>query len=551
MLHVARTCLILSLALAALAALPSAAAAVPPPRDRYIVVLKAGDPGAVAAEHGRRHAASDRLVYRSALRGYAARIPPGRVAAVRDDPRVRYVVADGLARAVATQSGAVWGLDRIDQRSLPLNGLYGYSSAGTGVKAYIIDTGIRPTHAEFGGRAVKGADFVDPSTGGEDCDGHGTHVAGTVGGSTYGVAKGVSLVGVRVLDCDGSGYWSWVIKGIDWVTADHPAGAPAVANMSLGGGANTAVDDAVTRSIGDGVTYALAAGNSGQDACRSSPARTPAALTMGATDSADRRPNWSNWGSCVDWFAPGVSIRSAYHTSNTATATMSGTSMASPHTAGAAALYLQDHPTASPAAVRTALWNELTTGIVTSSKTAANHLLYVGFIGSATPGNASPTAAFTYGCTALGCSFDGSGSGDSDGSVVGYQWTFGDGASASGASVAHEYATGGTYTVTLTVTDDKGATGQTSQNVTVSSAATGIALSATGYKVKGLQKADLSWNGAGSAQVDVWRSGVKVSTTANDGFHTDDIDSRGGGSYTYRVCEAGTGTCSPDVTVAF
>jgi subtilisin family serine protease len=250
------------------------------------------------------------------------------------------------------------------------------------VTAYVIDTGIRLTHDEFGGRAVSGFDAVDGGPA-DDCNGHGTHVAGTIGGSTYGVAKSVQLVAVRVLNCSGSGTWAGVIAGIDWVTGQHTSG-PAVANMSLGGGASTAVDTAVSNSIADGVTYAVAAGNGNvagraQDACKSSPARTPGALTIGAADKADKKASWSNYGNCVDWFAPGVSITSAWIGSDSATNTISGTSMATPHTAGVAALYLQGNPAASPAGVRTALYDNLTKGVVTSSKTANNHLLFTSY----------------------------------------------------------------------------------------------------------------------------------------------------------------------------
>jgi subtilisin family serine protease len=252
------------------------------------------------------------------------------------------------------------------------------------VTAYIIDTGIRTSHSEFGGRASIGNDTVGDGQNGNDCNGHGTHVAGTVGGSTYGVAKAVTLVAVRVLNCSGSGSWSGVIAGIDWVTGDHQAGAPAVANMSLGGSASSAVDSAVANSITDGVTYAIAAGNGNwigiaQDACKSSPARVATAITVGATDKTDKKASWSNYGSCVDLFAPGVSITSSWNSSDSATNTISGTSMASPHVAGVAALYLQSNPGASPQAVRDALWSNATTGKVTSSKTTDPRLLYTSY----------------------------------------------------------------------------------------------------------------------------------------------------------------------------
>jgi subtilisin family serine protease len=244
---------------------------------------------------------------------------------------------------------------------------------------YIVDTGIRFSHNDFGGRAVTGYDAVDGGSA-DDCNGHGTHVAGTVGGSTYGVAKGVTLVGVRVLNCSGSGTNSGVIAGVNWVASDHQTGAPAVANMSLGGSVSSALDTAVNNAINDGVTFAVAAGNSNRNACNYSPARVAAAITVGATTSTDARASYSNYGSCLDLFAPGSSITSAWYTSNTATNTISGTSMATPHVAGVAALYLKGNPGASPATVRDAIVNNATTGKVTKPGTSSpNRLLFTDY----------------------------------------------------------------------------------------------------------------------------------------------------------------------------
>jgi subtilisin family serine protease len=248
------------------------------------------------------------------------------------------------------------------------------------VTAYVIDTGIRFAHTDLGGRAKSGYDAIDGGTA-DDCNGHGTHVAGTVGGSTYGVAKGVALVAVRVLDCAGSGSTAGVIAGIDWVTDHHQPGAPAVANMSLGGSVSSALDAAVTRSIADGVTYAVAAGNGNaagtpQDACKSSPARVPDALTVGATDRNDAPASFSNYGRCVDLFAPGVGITSAWHTGDTAVNTISGTSMATPHVAGVAALVLEGQPKAGPAAVGAAVTGLATRDAVRTTRTANNDLLF-------------------------------------------------------------------------------------------------------------------------------------------------------------------------------
>jgi subtilisin family serine protease len=343
---------------------------------RFIVTLRDGvSPGAVARDNG----VVPDYVYTAALNGFAGSMSDAARSGLLRDARVARVEPDGIATTQTTQSGATWGLDRLDQRALPLSGTWTYGNTGSGVTAYIIDTGILYSHSEFGGRATKGYDAVTAGGTAQDCNGHGTHVSGTVGGATYGVAKSVKLVAVRVLDCSGSGTWSGVIAGMDWVTANHSG--PSVANMSLGGGANTSVDDAAARMIASGVATGIAAGNGNkggrqQDACSSSPARVPSAMTIGATDKTDTKASWSNYGSCVDFFAPGVGITSSWYTSNTATNTISGTSMATPHVVGVAALYLQSNPGASPATVRDALYAATTKGIVKNSSTANNHLLF-------------------------------------------------------------------------------------------------------------------------------------------------------------------------------
>jgi subtilisin family serine protease len=364
---------------------PAGARVIP---GSYIVVLEEDAPGiaaadrrsagALAAELTAPHGGRVTHVYDRALRGFAARLSRRAAEALSRNPRVRYVEQDSEVWAIATQTGATWGLDRVDQTALPLSGTYTYDFDGNGVNAYVIDTGIRRTHQDFGGRAFEGYTAIADGRGTDDCNGHGTHVAGTVGGSTWGVAKRVTLWAVRVLSCSGSGSTSGVIAGVDWVTANRQL--PAVANMSLGGGASAALDDAVNRSIAAGVTYAVAAGNSNTNACNSSPARVAAALTVGATTSTDARSSFSNFGACLDVFAPGSSITSAWISSNSSTNTISGTSMASPHVAGAAALYLHDNPAATPAQVASAIVGAATLGRVTNPGTGSpNRLLFTRF----------------------------------------------------------------------------------------------------------------------------------------------------------------------------
>jgi subtilisin family serine protease len=290
-------------------------------------------------------------------------------------PNVAYVEQDRLMHVEATQRNPVWGLDRIDQRAVKPSKSYTPMDDGSSVHAYVIDTGIRITHSEFGGRASYGWDFVDDDATASDCNGHGTHVAGTIGGAHYGVAKKVKLVAVRVLDCDGSGTLSSVIAGVDWVTAN--AQKPAVANMSLGGGRSASLEAAVQRSIDSGVTYAVAAGNDDTNAAQESPAALPAAITVAASDSTDHRAYFSNYGSVVDLFAPGVNVRSSFAGSDTATAVESGTSMATPHVTGAAALVLDAAPGYTPAQVRNFLVAHATTGKIKDAEGSPNRLLFV------------------------------------------------------------------------------------------------------------------------------------------------------------------------------
>jgi serine protease len=356
--------------------------------DRYIVVLNdaaaAGvdDQGAmgltvsiVAVDMAARYNGTVFHVYDAALKGFAIEMSDGAARKLSADPRVQFVEQDSVVSINATQSPATWGIDRVDQRNLPRSNSYTYNTTASNVHAYIIDTGIRSTHTQFGGRSTGGFTAINDGRGTTDCNGHGTHVAGTVGSSTYGLAKAVRLHPVRVLSCTGSGSNSGVIAGVNWVANNRVL--PAVANMSLGGGASSALDSAVNGAINRSVTFAVAAGNSNANACNSSPARVPAAITVGSSTSSDARSSFSNFGTCVDIFAPGSSITSTWSTSNSATNTISGTSMASPHVAGAAALYLATHPTASPATVRNALVNGATANVLSGVGSGSpNRLLY-------------------------------------------------------------------------------------------------------------------------------------------------------------------------------
>ena len=354
--------------------------------DAYVVVLKPSAAGTaaspapsgltvsqVAGDMAARHGGRLSHVYQHALRGFSVRLTEAAAAALADDPRVAYVEHDAEMELADVQPSAPWGLDRTDQRDLPLSGTYEAQGGGAGVNVYVIDTGVRTTHVEFGSRARHGFSAIGDGNGSNDCHGHGTHVAGTIAGVTVGVAKAANIWAVRVLDCAGTGPMSASIAGVDWVTANHIK--PAVANMSLGGGASQALDDAIRRSVAAGVTYVVSAGNANADACQFSPARVPEALTVGATGSLDERASFSNWGACVDLFAPGVGILSSYYTSDTAMGGLSGTSMASPHVAGVAAVYLQKNPAAWPSTVMAAVRDNATSGKVTGPGSGSPNLL--------------------------------------------------------------------------------------------------------------------------------------------------------------------------------
>ncbi|MBK5187407.1 MAG: S8 family serine peptidase [Gemmatimonadaceae bacterium] len=436
----------------------------------YIVVLKPGAPSSEAVVH--RHALSKMLTmdqhFKTVLHGFSAAVSDEDLDSLRTDPDVESIEPDRFVHQFSTETGMGWALDRVDQHLRPLNGSFAYAATGYGVNIYVVDGGVRYTHTEFGGRAHFAYDALGGN--GSDCNGHGTGVAGVAAGSVHGIAKSATIWSVRVFPCSGTTPLSTILAGIDWVTAHHRS--PAVANLSLGAASAPILDSAVARSIRSGVSYVVAGGNNGGDACAMSPGRLKTVINIGATDAYDARTSWSNYGSCIAMFAPGVSVAAPDYYSDIALSSWNGTSFAAPMVTGAVALYLQGHPTASPATVRSAIVGNTTTSVLTNTAGSANKLLYTSWIGSTTApapttSTSTFTATFTVSCNTLhSCTFNASGSVIPNG-VSSYNWYFGDGYQGTTVKLTHDYSGPKTVNVTLKIYDKTFAYRSITKSVTV------------------------------------------------------------------------------------
>jgi subtilisin len=575
------TCILAILGTSSIQAAPSV--------DSYIIVFKdTVDVHAAVPGLEKAFGLQSGFVYQHALKGMSAVVPAGRLAALQRDPRVAYVVED-MERSITAQTVPT-GIQRIFADDNSNIGINGSDDWRVDVDVAVIDTGVDYEHPDLnvvGGVNCTGKIFTATCVpGGDDDHYHGTHVAGTIGAidngtGVVGVAPGARIHPVKVLNSRGSGYTSWIVAGIDWVAAN--AGTIEVANMSLGGsGYNQAEYDAIQGAVNNGVAFAVSAGNSDADANNYSPAAFDNVLTVSAladfdgapgglgsptcrTDRDDTLADFSNWGSAVDIAAPGVCILSTYPLEQGEYGTISGTSMASPHVAGALALLASRNNPGNDVDVYKMYDQVIQAGnynwtddsgdgikerlLDVSNTTLFNPVLVAGSGGGGET-NQPPTANFTYTTLDLTAAFTDTSS-DSDGSITSWNWTFGDGGTSTVQNPSHTYGAAGTYEVSLTVSDNESATGTISQNVTVSSSVSGINLSVSAYKVKGQKYADLTWSGATSTNVDVYRDGKFVVTT-NNGAYTDGPLGVGGGSATYKVCEEkSTTTCSNEVTVTW
>jgi serine protease len=448
-------------------------------QGQYLIVLRdsVADVAGAMARITRDAGATNGKAFGAALKGFSATMSEEAANALSRNPAVALVEADRIVTAYGTQASAPWALDRIDQRLRPLSGSYSWTTSGSGVNIYILDTGIRTTHMQFSGRARSVYGAFGDGWDAADCSGHGTYVAALAGGNDFGSAKGATLNSVRVLDCSANGTTSGVIAGLSWLAANRVL--PAVANMSFGLPYSAALNQAVDAVISAGVTVTVAAGNDGTDACVVSPAGVGGAITVGGSTSIDAQASWSNRGSCVDLFAPGTNVISASADGDSYVTSTSGSSASAALAAGAAAMYLEGNRSASPAAVANALISAATTGVMVDLTSGSpNRLLYTGPADAQAPPpppppppptvDAPPTASLTVSCRKTVCTFDGTRSTDDIG-IVRYSWTFGDGAQAatSTATTTHTYASAGSYTATLTVADAAGQTATASYAVRI------------------------------------------------------------------------------------